>query len=85
VKTIVTYTCSGLSGACYVNGTAQGTAVLGASTTTANAVQLGQRGDAGTTLNGEQPETVVYNNALSSSNLTALHRYLGTKYGISVP
>jgi hypothetical protein len=85
VKTIVTYTCSGLSGACYVNGTAQGTAVLGNATTTANAVQLGQRGDAGTTLNGEQPEVIVYNSALAVGNLTALHRYLGKKYGITVP
>lgn len=52
--------------------------------TTTNAVQLGERSGAGTVLDGEQPETIVYNSALSSAQLENLHAYLGAKYDIPV-
>jgi hypothetical protein len=87
-KTILTITFSaGGSGvAFYVNGTAAGTnASAGAPASTTNAVFVGQRSDAGTTLNGEQPQVILCNTALSATDLTSLHRYFGTKYNITVP
>lgn len=88
-KTIVTITVSvsGTTVSFYVNGVAKGTGAAGGAgpAATSNAVQIGQRGDAGTTLNGEQPETILCGSVLSAANLTSLHRYLGGKYGISVP
>ena len=85
-KTIVTYVIGGANLAFYVNGSAAGTAAsVAGQTSSSNAVQIGQRSDAGTTLNGEQPETIMCAQALNTGQLTQLHRYLGAKYGITVP
>lgn len=82
---IITFTCSGTNWVCYVNGAQVGTTSTGsAATATANAVQVGQRADAGTTLIGEQPFTALCSGALSQAYLLGLHRFLGRKYGIAV-
>lgn len=82
---LISYNQASGTGTAYLNGTSVGTGSPSTPSTTTNPVRLGARSDSGTTLNGEQPEIVLVNRALTGTELTNMHRYFGNKYGISVP
>jgi hypothetical protein len=76
---------SASSSALYINGTSVATASLGTTPGSPTAYRALARTGAADVLTGAAYEFIVYNRALSTSELIVVHRYLGGRYSVSVP
>jgi hypothetical protein len=84
---ILSTTANASTSSLYINGSSVATAAISGFTPgspTAYAV-FARSGSGTNPLNGAGYEFIVYNRVLSAAELTVVHRYLGGRYGISVP
>jgi len=87
-NTIVTgtYASATTTGTLYVNGTSVATSTFTTPTPTSLPLHVMHSADSFVTYwNGYLGEIIIYNRALAASELTRVHRYLGARYGVSVP
>jgi hypothetical protein len=74
------------TGGVYVNGLLVGSDTFTAPSPTSLPLMIMQAfGTGGSFWAGLFAETVIYNRALSTSEMTRVHRYLGARYGVAVP
>ena len=83
---ILTYVVQSNNRTLYLNGTTSNSdSPTGGTSTYANVGRLGDDTSNNQFWNGQMAEILVYNRALSSAELTTVHRYLGARYAVSVP
>jgi len=82
---IVTGVYSPTTGSIYANGVIGGSATLTAPANLTLAMYLMAAAAGGFLFTGYMGEVIVYNRALTTVELTQVHRYLGARYGVVVP
>lgn len=72
------------TGTLYVNGASVGTGTFTAPSNDNQAVSIMQSFQAAQWWNGYFAEAIIYNRALSTSELNSVHQYLGARYGVAL-
>lgn len=69
----------------YGNGVQQGSSLLMVGTNTMQPISVGRHGTSGPSLNGMVGEIMIFGSALSAADRLRVERYLGWKWGVTVP